>query len=214
MMPTWNDVTITIPTCAERRDARYDLYKRIEAACPGATTLVKEHVPGEPVRVDFPRALEHAATFGRPWILQLEDDVLLCPSFGVEALAHGLDRCDVLTLFSRSKADLAAMDRGEKTRKIGPSSFSMSQAFFIRADLAVGIERFAPGWYAAHPEHNRAADLLLGAYLSQKRARVLVRVPSLVQHKHLPSTLPGHHGARQSESFTRAFGPTSTPRRS
>jgi hypothetical protein len=205
-MTTWNDVVVAIPTCPERQRARHALYEQLAAQCGPAILMVHEHVAGEPVRVDFPRVLRLAAEQGRPWILQLEDDVQLCPNFGAEALAHGLDQADVVTLFSRSKADLAAMDRGEVLRKIGPSSFSMSQAFFIRADLAVGIEGFAPGWYAAHPEHNRAADLLLGAYLSQKKARVLVRVPSLVQHKRLPSTLPGHHGARQSESFTRAFG--------
>jgi hypothetical protein len=143
---------------------------------------------------------------GRPWVLQLEDDVALAPTFGAEALAYGLDEADVVTLFSRSKDDMAALERGERTRRIGPASFSMSQGFLIRAELAAGVEAFAPSWYEAHPEHNRAADLLLGAFLSARKARVLVRVPSLVQHRRGPSTLPGHHGARQSESFRRAFG--------
>lgn len=205
-MVTWNDVVVAIPTCIERRAARYALYEQLADACPGAPLVLREHVPGEPARVDFPRALTAASQLGRPWVLQLEDDVVLAPTFGTEALAHGLDEADVLTLFSRNQADLKALARGEKTRRIGASAFSMSQGFLIRAELAAGVEAFAPGWYEAHPEHNRAADLLLGAYLSSKKARVLVRVPSLVQHRRLPSTLPNHRGARQSESYRLTFG--------
>ncbi len=207
----WSRVVVAIPTVAERRPMLNGLLAQIERHCPSVTFSVTTHVPGEPARETFPRALAHAATlcsgFGT-WVLQLEDDVVLAANFGEVAL-DGVEHCDVLTLFSRSKEDLAAMDRGEKFRRIGPSSFSMSQAFLIRSELAAGVEAFAPGWYATHPQHNRAADLLLGAYLSSRKARVLVRVPSLVQHRRGPSTLPGHHGARQSESYRRAFGEVS-----
>lgn len=205
-MVTWNDVVVAIPTCSERRPARHALYKQLIEHCPDAPIVIHEHVPGDPARVDFPRVLRLAADQGRPWILQLEDDVALAPTFAEEALKHGLDRCDVLTLFSRNKADLAALDQGEKVRRASPGSFSMSQGFLIRAELAAGVEAFAPGWYAAHPEHNRAADLLLAAYLSSRKASLLVRIPSLVQHRRLPSTLPKHRGARQSESYRAAFG--------
>ncbi len=206
-MTTWSDVTVTIPTVEQRRPLLNGLLAQLQEQCPGAAFTVTTHVPGEPARVTFPRAMSAGAELAdrRPWVLQLEDDVVLAPSFGADALA-GVADCDVVTLFSRSKADLAAMDRNERFRRTGPSSFSMSQAFLIRRELAAGVEDFAPVWYAAHPEHNRAADLLLGAYLSSKKARVLVRVPSLVQHRRGPSTLPGHHGARQSESYRRAFG--------
>lgn len=204
----WSRVVVAIPTVAERRPMLNALLSQIERHCPSVTFSVTTHVPGEPARVTFPRALAAGAALCSglgSWVLQLEDDVVLAPCFGEEAL-NGAEQCDVLTLFSRSKEDLAAMGRGEKFRRVGPSSFSMSQGFLIRSDLAAGVEAFAPGWYAAHPQHNRAADLLLGAYLSARKARVLVRVPSLVQHRRGPSTLPGHHGARQSESYRRAFG--------
>jgi hypothetical protein len=201
----WTDVTVAIPTVPERAASWHRVASDALRACPGALLVVQQHQPGTLPRVDFPIALGAAGRVGRPWILQLEDDVVLAPNFGACVLPW-LDDCDVLTLFSRNGADLEAMYRGESVRRMGPSSFSMSQGFLIRSELAVGIEAFAPTWYAAHPEHNRAADLLLAAYLSERKARVLVRVPSLVQHLRGPSTLPNHRGARQSESFRRAFG--------
>lgn len=204
-MITWSDVAVVIPTVADRRSMLEDLLVQLTESCPGMLLLIQEHVRGEPARVDFPRALARAAATGRPWVLQFEDDVRLAPGFGALALAH-VGESDVLTLFSRSKADLAALERGEETRRIGPASFSMSQAFFVRASRLEGIEAFAERWYGEHPEHNRGADLLLAAFLSEKKASVLVRVPSLVQHLPGPSTLPGHYGARQSESYRKVFG--------
>lgn len=205
-MVTWSDVVVAIPTVSERSALLSDLLASIPVHCPGAAIVVHVHTPGEPARYTFPRALARAANVGRPWVLQLEDDVHLAPVFGESALAEGLDDCDVLSLFSRSRRDLEVMARGEKLRSQNPSGFSMSQAFLIRQEFAEEVEFFAPDWYRANPQHNRAADLLLGAYLSAKKARVLVRVPSLVQHRRGPSTLPHHHGARQSESYRRSFG--------
>lgn len=209
-MTTWSDVVVTIPTVPERAEGASALMHEVKDVCPNVRVFLHTHVPGTPARVDFPRALaqaaEVAARMGRRWLLQLEDDVALAPSFGAEALAAGLEEADVLTLFSRSQRDVEALGRGERVRRIGPSAFSMSQGFLITWELAAGVEAFAPAWYAAHPEHNRAADLLLAAYLSHCKARVLVRVPSLVQHRPGPSTLPGHRGARQSETYRLAFG--------
>ncbi len=204
-MVTWSDVAVAIPTVAERRHLLSALLEQVERHCPEAKVVVTEHVSGQPARVTFPRALARAAAKQRPWVLQFEDDVHLAPTFGAEALRR-VDDVDVVTLFSRSKEDLAAMDRGEAFRRIGPKSFSMSQAFLIRSDLAADVEAYAPSWYDQHPQHNRAADLLLADFLSTRKAMVLARVPSLVQHRRGPSTLPGHHGARQSESYRRAFG--------
>ena len=202
----WSDVVVAIPTVMEREDVLKVLLEQLAEQCPGAFRVVYVHRPGEPARVTFPRALAVAAATGRPWVLQLEDDVHLAPPFGDAALATGLDECDVLTLFSRSRRDIDAMRTGRTTRRLNPSGFSMSQAFFIRRELAADVEAYAPGWYERHPQHNRAADLLLAGFLSDRKARVLVRVPSLVQHRRGPSTLPGHHGARQSESYRQVFG--------
>lgn len=202
----WNDVTITIPAMLPRRAAFVEaLMTQIKSECPGAVLLICPHVDGTPARVDFPRALTDASRMGRSWVLQLEDDVVLCPGFGTLAL-NIPDGADVVTLFSRSKRDLEMLRSGYQHRTLTPSRFSMSQGFLIRSELAAGVEPYAPGWYARNPKHNRAADLLLGAFLSSKGAKTYVRLPSLVQHRPGPSTLPGHFGARQSESYRHTFG--------
>lgn len=205
-MTTWQDVAVAIPTVGRRQRSLEPLVRQLVEQIPEARIHVIVHVEGEPARVTFPKALSYAAASGRPWVLQLEDDVVLAPSFREEALIPEMDGADALTLFSRSRRDLEEMAKGERVRRLNPSGFSMSQGFFLRRDLAAAVEAYAPGWYERHPQHNRAADLLLGAFLSERKARVLVRLPSLVQHRRGPSTLPGHHGARQSESYRVAFG--------
>lgn len=202
----WSDVVVAIPTVQERRHAFEELLDDVRRHCPGAALITITHDPDEPPRVDFPRLMTAAEKSGRPWVLQLEDDVALAPTFGRDALAIELDDVDLLSLFSRSSMDLEDLEQGRSIRRVGPKSFSMSQAFFLRSEFAAGIESFSERWYEQHPQHQRAADLLLGAYLSQHKARCFIRVPSLVQHRRLPSTLPGHRGARQSESFRKAFG--------
>lgn len=210
-MREWGDVTIAIPTVTGRAGVLRELREQLAAECQGATIVAHVHVPGTPARVDFPAVLESARRDGRPWILQMEDDAYLAPAFGSLSLAalREAEHADLCagTLFSRSKADAEAYRTGAVGwKKITPSVFSMSQAFFVRADLVEGFQEWAPSWYAAHPEHNRAADLLFGAWLSLRRAQVGRHVPSLVQHRRLASTLPNHRGARRSETFTLAFG--------
>ncbi len=208
--PIFNGVTIAIPTIAERHSSFTAMVTDIRRQCHGAHIVTHTHVEGTPARVDFPRAMQLAVEVGRTWILQFEDDVILAPAFGervAEALLH-LERTgeDAATFFSRSKQDIDMLHAGETWRRIRPGAFSMSQCFAVRAALLEGFEHWAPTWYAAHPQHNRAADLLLGAWLRGRRAKMLVHVPSLVQHRPGPSTLPRHYGARQSESFRVAFG--------
>ena len=212
----WEDVTIVIPTVKEREAQLISLLKQIEEHCgseeDGPIVIPIMRASNEQAKGTFPRALEFAANVStRSWVLQLEDDVYLAPTFSFEALRRLSQACanrqiDVLTLFTRAQEDLVLLEKGEFFRKVAPKSFSMSQGFFVRREMVSGLRDFAHGWYIEHPEHNRAADLLFGAYLSSRKARVLATIPSLVQHRKGPSTLPNHHGARQSESYRRAYG--------
>jgi hypothetical protein len=194
----------------QRRSLLRELVADLGRQCVDAKCAVHEHPDGVDPRRDLP-ALVHkmlAVAGGRPWALLMEDDVALAPQFG-DLVPEALEDAapfDAVTFFSRSTKDMRALERGERWRRFGPASFCMMQAVAVRRDLLVGFYEWAPSWYAAHPEHTHAADLLLGAWLSSKRARMAAHVPSLVQHRPVPSTLPGHRGVRQSATYTAVFG--------
>lgn len=202
-------ITTIIVTVPERLWMAKGLIYQLSREGTGSEFILHVHEPGTLPRVDFPAAMGKAFGAGHEWILQLEDDVSLCPNFGrhlSESLPWIRDNVDCATFFSRSRKDLDAMKRGERWRRIAPKAFSMSQCFIVRSSLLDGFNEWYPEWYSDNPQHERAADLLFGAWLSIKGARVAVHIPSLVQHKLGRSTIPGHYGARQSQSFEQAFG--------
>lgn len=209
-MTHWEDVAIVVPTVASRAALLADLVRQVREECSGARVVIHTHVEGTPARVDFPIAIASALLTVRQWILQLDDDVWLAPGFGRAALAaieHAeAENVGAVSLFSRSARDLEMLSKAERWRSQPPKSFYMNQAVLLRARALDGFAAWAPSWYEEHPEHQRAADLLLGAWLSMNRQRMLVHVPSLVQHRAVPSTLQNHRGKRQSESYRRAFG--------
>lgn len=209
-MRSWSEVLVAVPTVASRK-AMFELLKMsVERECPGAVLTTHCHPEHGDPRDDFPTLMNRAAWSSREWILQLEDDVWLAPGFGtaaLDALAHVADSgAAAATLFSRSKRDLEMLRSGQRWRRQAPSSFCMMQAIFVRAKVMRGFAEWAPSWYAAHPEHRHAADLLFGAWLSRNGLTMLAHVPSLVQHRAVPSTIPGHRGARQSETYRIVFG--------
>jgi hypothetical protein len=210
-MISWNSVLVAIPTVASRRPMFELLKENIERECSGAVLTTHCHPDQGDPRDDFPALMDRAAWSSREWILQLEDDVWLAPGFGVSALsalAHVAESgAAAATLFSRSRRDIEMLRAGQRWRRQAPSSFCMMQAVFVRSRVMRGFAEWAPSWYAAHPEHRgRAADLLFGAWISRNRLTMLAHVPSLVQHRAVPSTIPGHHGARQSETYRMVFG--------
>ncbi len=206
----WGHVTIAIPTMPSRTRILSELVAQVGEQCTGAQIVTREHPDGGDPRADLPaltqQALLSAADTG--WVLFLEDDVWLAPTFGAAALDF-LDAnkmASVASFFSRSKVDLELFARGQQMRAQTPSSFCMMQAIAVRRATLIGFPEWAPTWYARHPEHTHAADLLLGAWLSKKGERILVRVPSLVQHRAVPSTLGPRSRCRQSETYRLAFG--------
>lgn len=213
MEPTlnWDSVTVAIPTMPQRAQLLGELLRQVEAECQGATVVVHRHPPGGDARADFPALIRASLATDQEWLLQLEDDVVLAPGFcesALDALRHGAHHgvCAV-SLFSRSKRDMDLLSAGKRWRSQSPSSFCMMQGIFLRSASLDGFADWAPSWYASHPEHTgRAADLLLGAWLSKRRSRMLVHVPSLVQHRNVPSTIPGHRGERASPTYRHAFG--------
>jgi len=213
----WNRAVIAIPSMPARAALLERLLVRLRTECRGAMLTWRVHRDGDPARVDFPAIIAASLDTEQRWIMHMEDDAWPAPVFGdvvPRALQHAeLVAASAITFFSRHKADVAAVRADlasgrlePRYRRVAPASLCMIQCVALRRETMVGFPEWAPSWYEAHPEHNHAADLLLGAWLSRQRARVLAHVPSLVQHLDVPSTLPNHRGVRQSETYRLAFG--------
>jgi hypothetical protein len=201
-------LTIAIPTVPSRQEMAAGLAHRLADECPGAAIVSR--CGGVTPSEDYPALIELALTLGRPWILAIEDDAWPAPDFG-DRLAEVIDHADAtaagaVTLFSRRQADIDIMARGERWRTQAPRSLLMIQALLLCGSVVRGFCAWAPSWYAANPEHRHAADMLIGEWLALRRARLLVHVPSLVQHRAVPSTFRGRSRQRQSETYRIAFG--------
>lgn len=208
----WSDVAIVIPTMEERSHLLCQLVAELQRECRGAQIAVHYHEPGSSARVDFPETIDLGITTDRRWILQVEDDVWLCPEFGDRCLGgiRYAEASDVsaVTFFSRSKRDVEMLSIGKTWRTQSPASFCMMQCVSLKTDALRGFSAWAPTWYndPRNSHHQHAADLLLGAWLSRNKRKMLAHIPSLVQHRKVKSTLTGHRGARQSDTYSIAFG--------
>lgn len=208
----WADVVIAVATMPERRVMVGELKNQLGPVMnAGAKVVTREHIPGDPPRVDFPAVLNQAFMGSSAnWIMCMDDDIWLCPNFAARCLdaltyVEGA-AANAVTFFTRSKRDLEMMAEGTQWRWQPGSAFSMTQCVAVRRSLLEGFPAWAPSWYAAHPQHIHATDLILGSWLKAHGQRMLVHVPSLVQHRWTRSTLPSRASARQSESYRAAFG--------
>lgn len=206
---TWEDVAIVVPSVASREGMAISLASALVEQCPGAEIRLRVHVAGESVKDDFPKAIRYALQAGRRWILQLEDDVELCPGFGwraLEAIQHCEDKSwPAASLFSRRGEDITRLHGGQRWYPVPGGAHVMNQAIVLLADSMVGFYEWAPSWYEIHQEHTHAADLLLGAWLSRSKHKMMVHVPSLVQHRPVPSTLGPRSKYRTSKTFDIAW---------
>lgn len=153
-------------------------------------------------RADTGLAIDRALARDRPWVLYLEDDAWPCDALPA-ALARTCaeDTLDALQLFSRRRAhDAPGLHRARR------AVVTSAVAVLLRASVLRGLSAWAPSWYARHPEHTHAADLLLQAWLREQRARSAVLSPSHVQHRCGRSTFAGRARDRQSRTYRAAFG--------
>lgn len=212
----WKNIMIMI-IATNKRMPYVDkiLRPQIKKQCKGAYYGVHIHKRGISPKVDFPLAIEFASmqakNHGCSYLLLLEDDVFLSPEFGYRVL-DGFDQMELahvsaITFFSRSNRDLKVLQEGKNVRTQAPSSFYMSQCIGVKAALMDGFKDHANLWYNQYPSATRAADLLFGSWMSQKREKMLAYVPSQVQHVKGKSTLEGHNvGARQSQTYESVYG--------
>ena len=120
----------------------------------------------------------------KSWIIYFEDDVFLSSKFGIEALKI-MDKIDrdvgSIALFSPRTDDVLRLQCGETLYNPG-GPFLYLQCNIIRSDIAL---RMADE-LIRQLESNKSAttpDIVLGEVCQQMRAKILVSLPSLVQHR-------------------------------
>ena len=204
------NLIIAIPTVPSRADILPALLTALSIQMPAAP--IRIGVGGVEPRNDFPRLMARAAGHAE-WVLQIEDDVALAPTFAI-GVARGIEEAErrgagAITFFSRARRDPTLCGKnGEEPAWYwrGASSHCMNQCIAVRSSALAGIEEYAVEYFLRHSRAKHSADLLLGGLLSRARIRMLVQVPSLVQHRPLKSTIHPGCGVRQSESYRAAFG--------
>jgi hypothetical protein len=204
--------SVTVPTVLPQRQSLVsELLSQLGMLWPQVPVTVSPHNPGQPPRVDFVRALQRGARFGRRWIVYLEDDAYLAPVCPY-VVADRLREADasghrLVSFYSDNRRVLKAMAEGRSSVTLPARYLWSTVCVAVRADDVPAIADFAPGWYDRHPQHWHASDLLLRDFLKSSGSDVLVAVPSPVQHRSTPSTL-GHDAKhhRFSRSFRRAYG--------
>jgi hypothetical protein len=142
----------------------------------------------------FLRALEAA---GDSAALHMEDDVLLTRDFVAKAAAvlerHG-DR--PVQFFSLPRKRDALGSRLEPGR-----TFCMGQCFYLPPGMSRKLLEYAPTW-PRRMEHPTGLDLMVADFLRGRRQQYWLHMPSLVQHRRLPSLIdPRRSKSRQSASF-------------
>ncbi len=202
-----DDIAVVIRAVKGRRCRQL---ARLHCQIPCAT--VSYHAEGRTVPESYADAWKLGLSLNRPWVLQLEDDAYLCPTFKTEATrlireASFIDRVGLVSLYSgrRIKAG-EILPRNPTLELISGSRFLMAQAVAMPSHLVLDHSAFMLDWTE---EQGRplATDTATGQWLKDRGLRCARSWPSLVQHD-MADSLYGHttHPNRMSPSFTAAFG--------
>ena len=163
------DYAIVIPTILPQREKYIgELLTQLAQLCPFVPIVISPHVQGTPPKIDLVRALKNGATFGCQWVIYLEDDAYLAPTFSdeVSRILKEASRRDLkmATFYSNAERTIKAMQQGKRSCIIEPRYYWATVCLAIQAKEIPRITVFAPAWYEKHPEHWHASDLLLAAY--------------------------------------------------
>lgn len=203
---------VTIPTVLPERQACLgSVLSQLAVQCPDVPIAVSPHLHGAPRGRDTVEALRRGASFACTWTMHLEDDAYLAPDFDSvvrarldEALHAGYP---VVAFYTDNPRSLKARTEGRSSCALPARYLWATVCMAVRTDDVENIAAFAPSWYATHPEHWHASDLLLRSFYTAQTKEILLAVPSPVQHRDVPTSL-GHDVRRRrySRTFQAAYG--------
>lgn len=201
MSVTWSEIVIVIPTVPARRLAWCELAIALEPCLRARAGLLGSMTTGNP-KEDLGAAVKRAWDTGRRYIFLTEDDAWPAPTFAEEVPeVLSLHPTSCVSFFTRREKFAAPGDHPAAPRDFG-GLFGAGLPLQLMKDFP----EWAPEWYAAHPQHTHAADLLFAGWLKHKKIPLIIHSPSLSQHRAGKSTFPGRAWKRTSPTFTAAFG--------
>lgn len=193
---TWKDVAISIRAVPGQREGCLSgLCGQLDGF--GLDFSISYHRPGRTVPESYADAL--ATTGGRSWVLQLEDDAILCRGFPTQAirLLNSGRSLPLVSLYSGRRTGVLPLVPALEV--LPGSRFLMAQGFFLRSDCVPDHNAFMLDFCRDRPF---ATDTATAAWMQARKLRFGRAWPSLVQHTPGPSL--SHH-APHPNRFARYF---------
>ena len=207
-MVCWKDIDVVIPAVLSipgRANSLRDLLTALAKQCPGIQVriLPQYHRPPNIAKHAFKILTAGLRDFTRPWVVYLEEDVKLSSDFG-KHLPATLDVVDddvgAVSFFSMNPEDIEHIRNGVHFYN-SDRPFIFAQCIALRREVAEAWGRHLIPWQERAPKNKYALDMALGDCCDEMGVRLLVHLPSLVQHRaDLPSAF-GHTARPLSRSF-------------
>lgn len=134
----------------------------------------------------------------------LEDDAILCPDWA--SRKGKLPECvDVIQLWSDRASDVETLEtHGVGVYNRRPSDFSGAVGLVLSSKAVLVWREAWDEWN--DPKHPTAWDWCLGRAASKHGLSIGVALPSMVQHRNLPSTLGHRSRSRTSRTYASHYG--------
>lgn len=193
----WKDFEAVIPTVVsipERADSVRELLVALGKQCPGIKVhIVPQWYDQEPNwREVFETISYNLQGITKPWILYFEDDAQLAPDFGERALPvinEIDDDCGAIAFFSARREDHPMLKYDDVHLYESELPFVFSQGMAIRKEVADAWSQNMVAWWdrATKKYEHKAPDMALGHACYQAGYKIFIYLPSLVQHRQVPS---------------------------
>jgi FkbM family methyltransferase len=190
----WNEVEIVIPSVLSspgRADSLRDLITQISQQCPGVWIgIFPQHDPRpkDLAKHAFDVLPAGFRDFSRPWVILIEDDVVLSPEFGTRVLQiieSVDDTVGAVSFFS--PMDESRWNHKQYLYEEKHRPFAYTQCVAMRKQVAEHWGDQMMRWYANKGKRYATPDLSFGYCCDELDLKIMISLPSMVQHLGMPS---------------------------